>query len=96
MDFIKTVTNKSVVYILFKEQKYRFLREMASGNVSLRCTKKKCSVRIEMDKPMTAIVRVNGEHLHDIVNNHDAQCYILRNNYKRKVTENITDRPRIY
>jgi len=41
---------------------------MASGNVPLRCTKEKCSPRIEMDKSMTAIiVRVNGdEHLHDI------------------------------
>jgi hypothetical protein len=75
------------VYILFKEQKYKFLREMASGNVSLRCTKKKCSARIEMDKP------VNGEHLHDIVNNHDGQCHILRNNCKRKATKNIINRP---
>jgi len=36
MDFTKTITNKGVVCILFKEQKYRFIREMANGNVSLR------------------------------------------------------------
>jgi hypothetical protein len=80
------------VCILFKEQKYRFLREMANGNMSLRCIKKKCSARIQMDKPMTTIVS-NGEHLHEIVNDHDAQCHILRNNCKRKATENITARP---
>jgi len=39
---------------------------------------------------MTAIVRVNGEHLHDIVNDCDDQCHIV-NNCKRKATENITD-----
>jgi len=44
MDFTKTVTNKGVLCILFKEQKYRFLREMVSSNVLLRCTKKKCYV----------------------------------------------------
>jgi len=42
---------------------------------------------------MTTIVSINGEHLHEIVNDHDAQCHILRNNCKRKATENITDRP---
>ena len=62
MDFIKTVTNKGVVCILFKEQKYRLLREMASGNVSLRCTKKKCSARIEMDKSMLAIEDPGGNN----------------------------------
>lgn len=42
---------------------------------------------------MTAVLRVNGEHLHDLVNAHDAQCHILRNNCKRKANENITDIP---
>lgn len=27
------------------------------------------------------------------MNDNDAQCHILRNNYKRKANENITDRP---
>jgi len=74
---------------------------MASGNVSFRCTKKKCSARIEMDKSITydcnsTIVRVNSYlmvSINDIVNDHDAQCHILCNNCKRKANENITDRP---
>lgn len=45
---------------------------MTSGNVSLRCKKKKIkekrSTRIEMNKSMIKIIRVNGEHLHDMVN----------------------------
>jgi hypothetical protein len=46
-----------------------------------------------MDKPTTEIVRVSGEHIHEIVNDHDdAQCHTSRNNCKRKATENITDR----
>jgi hypothetical protein len=45
-----------------------------------------------MDKSMTAIVRVNDEYLYDIVNDHDAQSHVLRNNCKRKATEYITDR----
>jgi len=32
MNFEKTTTNKGILCILFNEQKYRFLREMASGN----------------------------------------------------------------
>jgi len=36
---------------------------MASSNTSLSLAKK-CSARIEMDKSITAIVRVSGEHLH--------------------------------
>lgn len=66
---------------------------MTSGNVSLRCTKNKCSTRIKMDKSMTAIVHVNGVHLLDIVNDHVAQYHVLRNNCKRKTVENITDEP---
>jgi hypothetical protein len=49
--------------------------------------------RIEMNNPMNEIVRVSGEHLHEIVNDRDDQRHILRNNHKRKATESITDRP---
>lgn len=38
------------------------------------------------------IIRVSGKHLHNIVNDYDAQSHILHNNYKRKATENITNR----
>jgi len=65
-NFEKITTNKGVLCILSNEQKYRFLREMASGNVSLRCTKQTCSARIDMNDSMTIIIRESGEHLHDI------------------------------
>lgn len=39
----------------------------------------------------TIIIPVSGKHLHGIINDHDAQYHILRNNCKRKEYENITD-----
>jgi len=66
MNFEKTTTSNGILCISFNELKYRFLREIASGNVSLRCTKQKCSARIEMNNSMTIIIRVSV-----IVNDHD-------------------------
>jgi len=54
---------------------------MASGNVSLRCTKQKCSARIEINSSLT--INIHSKYLHDIINDHDVQCHILRYNYKR-------------
>jgi hypothetical protein len=74
MDFTKSVTNKGILCILFNDQKYRFLQEMASDNVNQK-KKKKCSARTETDKPTTKIFRVGGELLHRIANDRDAQCH---------------------
>lgn len=48
--YYKTYTNKD---ILFNDQKYRLLR---INNVLSRYTEKNCSVRLEMNNPMTTIV----------------------------------------
>jgi len=70
MNFEKTTTKVFYAFCLMNKS-MDFRGEMASGNVSLRRTKQnKYSARIEMNNSMTVIIRVSGEHLRDIVNDH--------------------------
>jgi len=58
---------------LFNEQKYIFLREMVSGNVSSWYIKKRKQWK-QINKSVFVIFRVNGDYLHDMLNGRDGQC----------------------
>lgn len=67
MNFEKTVSNKGNEMLIFNDFKFRKFRILSSGNISWRCSQKKCSAMLETNQHVSEIIKAKDDHNHDEV-----------------------------
>ena len=93
MNFEKSVTNSGNECIIFENFKYRRYRNLSSGNISWRCTNKKCSASLETEATGSTIQIAHNQHTHNELSPHQMQKDCIRNACKRKAEESLCERP---
>ena len=88
MEFKTLETNRGNKIIICDGYSYRFHTSLNNGELSWRCSNKKCKVRMTTDAERSCIIHIKNVH------NHEADERLkLRKNAKRKATEDPTARP---
>ena len=65
MDFKISDTNKGKKSLIYDGFIYRIDGVLICGDISWRCTSKKCKVRLRTDSAMSTINAINLEHNHE-------------------------------
>ena len=65
MDFRISDTNRGQKRLLHNGYSYRIDVVLKSGDISWRCTNKKCKGRLRTDSASTTLVPINMKHFHD-------------------------------
>lgn len=86
----KTVTEKGKPAIIYEQCLFRWYSDLKSGNKNWRCSKKNCSVSIETDEAVQEVIKSNGRHNHEVMNEKQMQKHIVREECKKKACCNAS------
>ena len=92
MDFKISDTNKGQKSLIYDGFIYRIDGVLECGDISWRCTNKKCKGRLRTDSAMSTMNAINLEHNHE-QDEKKVERKQLRSQVKRKATDDLTSRP---
>ena len=90
MEVNLTGTNKGAKSLICDG--YRVDKVLKSNEISWRCTANSCTARVRTDENGSMIVQQKNTHNHD-ANDPENECHVLRFRAKRKVDDDIPQRP---
>ena len=92
MDFKISDTNKGKKSLIYDGFIYRIDGVLKCGDISWRCTNKKCKGRLRTDSAMSTMNAINLEHNHE-QGEKKVERQQLRSQVKRKATDDLTSPP---
>ena len=92
MDFKISDTNKGKRSLIYDGFVNRIDGVLKCGDISWRCTNKKCKGRLRTDSAMSTMNAINLEHFHE-QDEKKVERLQLRSQVKKKATDDLTSRP---
>ena len=93
MDLKISDTNKGKKSLIYDGFIYRIDGVLKCGEISWRCTNKKCKGRLRTDIAMSTMKAINLEHNHKQDEKKKVERQQLRSQVKRKAADDLTSRP---
>ena len=92
MSLTELETNRGKRCICCDYYRYRIDHYLRDGDISWRCTQKRCKARIRTDEAVTEVLQRKNEHCHE-ADQRKTERQILRVRSKRKAVQDANEKP---
>lgn len=93
MDLTRAVSQRGKTLLIYKNQTFKYFRNLKSGEQCWRCSNFRCRSKLYTFEEGSLFSRLEGEHTHDAIVEKVLNRRCLNNIVKRKATENMDERP---